>query len=67
MINVKLFMRNEQKILPFIHENAKEIIKKGKVIIIINKNIYVIEFKNKKYYCRLDTNGKIVSLSDQWT
>ena len=60
-------MRNEQKILPFIHKNAKEIIKKGKVIIIINKNIYVIEFKNKKYYCRLDTNGKIVSLSDQWT
>ena len=60
-------MLTEQKILPFIHENAKEIIKKGKVIIIINKNIYVIEFKNKKYYCRLDTNGKIVSLSDQWT
>tara|TARA_B100000686_G_scaffold258842_1_gene271203 strand:- start:277 stop:459 length:183 start_codon:yes stop_codon:yes gene_type:complete len=60
-------MQNEQKILPFLHKNAKEIIKSGKILIIINKNIYVIEYNNKKYYCRLDANGKIVSLSDQWT
>ena len=60
-------MQNEQKILPFIHKNAKEIIEKGKVIIIVNKNIYVIEYNNRKYYCRLDNKGKIESLSEQWT
>ena len=35
-------MLNEQKILPFIHKNAKEIIKKGKVIIIVKKTTILV-------------------------
>lgn len=60
-------MTNEQKILPFIHKKTKEIIKNGNVLLIINNTTYLIEYKNKKYYCRLDSNGKIESMSDQWT
>jgi len=60
-------MSNKQKILPFIHEKTKEIIKNGKVLLIINKSIYLIEYNHKKYYCRLDSEGKIESVSEQWT
>tara|TARA_B100000686_G_C16803998_1_gene988423 strand:+ start:2611 stop:2793 length:183 start_codon:yes stop_codon:yes gene_type:complete len=60
-------MSNQQKILPFIHKKTKKILKNGKVLFIINKSTYLIEYNNKKYYCRLDSKGKVESVSEQWT
>tara|TARA_B100000586_G_C19765953_1_gene283918 strand:+ start:298 stop:480 length:183 start_codon:yes stop_codon:yes gene_type:complete len=60
-------MKNRQKILPFIHKDTKEIINKGNIKLKLNKYTYLIEYKNKKFICKVDDEGIIESCNYLWS
>jgi len=55
-----------QSNLPFIHEDTKNIITKGKVLIKIEKNKFLIEYDNVKYICILNNKNEIYACYNLW-
>ena len=58
---------NDQNNLPFIHKDTKKIVKKGKIILIIEKNKYLIEYNNKKYICIINEDKEVFSCYSLWS
>jgi hypothetical protein len=50
----------------FIHKNTKEIINKGKVVLQIEKNKFLIEYKHIKYICILNDDNEIYACYNLW-
>ena len=48
---------NNQNNLPFIHKDTKNIISKGKILLIIEKNKFLIEHNKERYICILNAKN----------
>jgi hypothetical protein len=57
---------SDQNNLPFIHKDTKNIISKGTVLLKIEKNKFLIEYKNIKYICILNNKNKIHACYNLW-
>tara|TARA_B110000438_G_scaffold148271_1_gene142802 strand:+ start:184 stop:369 length:186 start_codon:yes stop_codon:yes gene_type:complete len=58
---------NNQNNLPFIHKDTKNIISKGKVLLIIEKNKFLIEYKKERYICILNAKNEIYACYNLWS
>jgi len=56
-----------QSDLPFIHKDTKKITKNGKILLIIEKNKYLLEYNNKRYVCIINNNKKVYSCYSLWS
>jgi len=57
---------SKQNNFQFIHKNTKEIINKGKVVLQIEKNKFLIEYKHIKYICILNDDNEIYACYNLW-
>ncbi len=57
----------DQNNLPFIHKDTKKIIKNGKIILVIEKNKFLLEYKNKRYVCIINDNKEVDSCYSLWS
>ena len=57
---------SDQNNLPFIHKDTKNIISKGTFLLKIEKNKFLIEYKNIKYICILNNKNEIDACYNLW-
>lgn len=58
--------QTNQDNLPFIHKDTKKIIEKGKIILKLEKNKFLIEYNNQRYICLLNDKNKIYACYNLW-
>ena len=57
----------DQNNLPFIHKDTKKITKNGKILLIIEKNKFLIEHNKQRYICILNTKNEIYACYNLWS
>ena len=57
----------DQNNLPFIHKDTKKIIKNGTILLVIQKNKYLLEYNNNKYICITNDDGDIYACYNLWS
>ncbi|HIG09537.1 MAG TPA: hypothetical protein EYQ51_07285 [Alphaproteobacteria bacterium] len=58
--------KNNQDNLPFLHKDTNNIITKGKIILKLEKNKFLITYNNKRYICLLNDQNKIYACYNLW-